>query len=60
MRFSGLSRSVALLGFTLGALAADPQKILFIGNSYTGVNKLPEVFQVEDSKEILMLVNLAT
>lgn len=24
--------------------AEDPQRVLFIGNSYTGVNKLPEVF----------------
>ena len=26
------------------AFAEDPQRILFIGNSYTGVNKLPDVF----------------
>jgi hypothetical protein len=26
------------------AFASDPQRVLFIGNSYTGVNKLPEVF----------------
>ena len=26
------------------ALADEPQRVLFIGNSYTGVNKLPDVF----------------
>jgi hypothetical protein len=35
---------VAFLFTTLAALAADPQRVLFIGNSYTGVNKLPDVF----------------
>ena len=29
---------------TSAAFASDPQRVLFIGNSYTGVNKLPEVF----------------
>jgi hypothetical protein len=36
-----------LAGFlltTLSACAEDPQRVLFVGNSYTGVNKLPEVF----------------
>jgi hypothetical protein len=34
----------ALLMLTSAAFASDPQRLLFIGNSYTGVNKLPEVF----------------
>jgi len=33
-----------LLCSTLFALAADPERVLFIGNSYTHVNKLPDVF----------------
>ena len=28
----------------LAALAAEPERVLFIGNSYTHVNKLPDVF----------------
>jgi hypothetical protein len=39
-----MSCLVAFLFTTLAALAADPQRVLFIGNSYTGVNKLPDVF----------------
>jgi hypothetical protein len=34
----------ALLMLASAAFASDPQRVLFIGNSYTGVNKLPEVF----------------
>ena len=44
MRFAPMSCLVAFLFTTLAALAADPQRVLFIGNSYTGVNKLPDVF----------------
>jgi hypothetical protein len=43
-----MNRPFALLGFLLAtlasALAADPERVLFIGNSYTSVNKLPDVF----------------
>jgi hypothetical protein len=39
-----MSWLAAILFTTLAALAEDPQRILFIGNSYTGVNKLPDVF----------------
>jgi hypothetical protein len=36
---------VVALGLAVGGLAADaPRRILFIGNSYTGVNQLPTVF----------------
>ena len=44
MRFAPMSWLAAILFTTLAALAEDPQRILFIGNSYTGVNKLPDVF----------------
>lgn len=44
MRFAPLVRLFAFLACALGASAADPQRILFVGNSYTGVNKLPDVF----------------
>jgi hypothetical protein len=39
-----MSWLVAFLLLATAALAEDPQRILFIGNSYTGVNKLPDVF----------------
>lgn len=39
-----MSWLVAFLMLASAALAEDPQRILFIGNSYTGVNKLPDVF----------------
>ena len=44
MRFASISWLAAFLFTTLSALGEDPQRVLFIGNSYTGVNKLPEVF----------------
>jgi hypothetical protein len=44
MKFAPMSWLAAILFTTLAALAEDPQRILFIGNSYTGVNKLPDVF----------------
>ena len=44
MRFAPMSWLAAFLFAMLSAFAEDPQRILFIGNSYTGVNKLPEVF----------------
>jgi len=44
MRFAPMSWLVAFLLLATAALAEDPQRILFIGNSYTGVNKLPDVF----------------
>jgi len=39
-----MTRLAAFLLTMLSAFAEDPQRVLFIGNSYTGVNKLPEVF----------------
>lgn len=33
-----------LLAPVLAAVAAEPERVLFIGNSYTHVNKLPDVF----------------
>jgi hypothetical protein len=44
MRFAPMSWLAAFLLTMLSAFAEDPQRVLFIGNSYTGVNKLPEVF----------------
>ena len=44
MRFAPMSWLAAFLMLSSFAYAEDPQRILFIGNSYTGVNKLPEVF----------------
>lgn len=44
MRFAPIAWLAAFLLMPLAALGADPQRVLFIGNSYTGVNKLPEVF----------------
>ena len=44
MKSSPVSWLAALLMLASAAFAADPQRVLFIGNSYTGVNKLPEVF----------------
>ena len=44
MRLAPVSWFTAILLTTLAAFAGDPQRVLFIGNSYTGVNKLPEVF----------------
>jgi hypothetical protein len=39
-----MSWLVAFLMLGTVALAEEPQRVLFIGNSYTGVNKLPDVF----------------
>jgi hypothetical protein len=44
MKSSPVSWFVVLLMLASAAFASDPQRVLFIGNSYTGVNKLPEVF----------------
>lgn len=44
MRFAPMSWLVAFLMLGTVALAEEPQRVLFIGNSYTGVNKLPDVF----------------
>lgn len=44
MRLAPMSWSAAFLFATLAVFAGDPQRVLFIGNSYTGVNKLPDVF----------------
>ncbi|MBM3869011.1 MAG: hypothetical protein FJ384_08805 [Verrucomicrobia bacterium] len=43
MRFAPMSWMAALL-LAAAAFAEDPRRVLFIGNSYTGVNKLPDVF----------------
>jgi hypothetical protein len=39
-----MSWIAAFLMLATAAYAEDPQRVLFIGNSYTGVNKLPDVF----------------
>ena len=44
MRFAPMSWLAAFLMLATAAFAEDPQRILFIGNSYTGGNKLPDVF----------------
>lgn len=48
--------------FATSSFAADPQRILFIGNSYTGVNKLPDVFLelVKDSGRPAPVVKSST
>ena len=35
---------LALVGALVASAAEAPKRILFIGNSYTGVNQLPAVF----------------
>lgn len=44
MRFAPMSWLATFLLTMLSAFAEDPRRVLFIGNSYTGVNRLPEVF----------------
>jgi len=44
MRFAPMSWLAAFLFATLAVCGEDPRRVLFIGNSYTGVNKLPDVF----------------
>lgn len=62
MRFAPMSWLVAFLALTSSAYAEDPQRILFIGNSYTGVNKLPDVFLevVKDSGRSTPVVKSST
>jgi hypothetical protein len=57
-----MSWLVAFLMLTSFAYAEDPQRILFIGNSYTGVNKLPDVFLevVKDSGRSTPVVKSST
>ena len=43
MRFDPMSWMIAFLLLATSAFAADPQRVLFIGNSYTDTHKLPEV-----------------
>ena len=43
MRFAPMTWLAAFLLTVLSAFAEDPQRVLFIGNSYTAANKLPEV-----------------
>ena len=44
MRFTAISWLTSFLLLASTAFAEDPRRVLFIGNSYTGVNKLPDVF----------------
>ncbi len=44
MRLNLFLSIIPLLLSALVGHAEDPQRVLFIGNSYTGVNKLPDVF----------------
>jgi hypothetical protein len=44
MRLAPMTWLAAFLFATFAAFGEDPQRVLFIGNSYTGVNKLPDVF----------------
>jgi len=62
MRFAPMSWLAAFLMLTSVACAEDPQRILFIGNSYTGVNKLPDVFLeiVKDSGRATPVVKSST
>jgi hypothetical protein len=62
MRFAPMSWLAAFLMLACFAYAEDPQRILFIGNSYTGVNKLPDVFLeiVKDSGRATPVVKSST
>jgi hypothetical protein len=62
MRFAPMSWLAAFLMLASFAYAEDPQRILFIGNSYTGVNKLPDVFLeiVKDSGRASPVVKSST
>ena len=62
MRFAPMSWLAAFLMLTSFAYAEDPQRVLFIGNSYTGVNKLPDVFLevVKDSGRPTPVVKSST
>ena len=62
MRFAPMSWLAAFLMLATAAFAEDPQRILFIGNSYTGVNKLPDVFLevVKDSGRSTPVVKSST
>mgnify|MGYP000098882036 CR=1 FL=1 len=62
MRLAPISWLVACLMFAASSFAGDPQRILFIGNSYTGVNKLPDVFLelVKDSGRPAPVVKSST
>ena len=57
-----MSWLAAFLMLASFAYAEDPQRILFIGNSYTGVNKLPDVFLeiVKDSGRASPVVKSST
>jgi hypothetical protein len=57
-----MSWLAAFLMLAPAAFAEDPQRILFIGNSYTGVNKLPDVFLeiVKDSGQPTPVVKSST
>ena len=44
MRFAPMTQLAVFLLCVTAAFAEDPKRVLFIGNSYTGVNKLPDVF----------------
>lgn len=62
MRLAPISWLAPFLFMTLAAFAEDPQRVLFIGNSYTGVNKLPDVFLevVKDSGRPAPVVKSST
>jgi hypothetical protein len=62
MRFAPISWLAAFLMLASFAYAEDPQRILFIGNSYTAANKLPDVFLevVKDSGRISPVVKSST
>jgi hypothetical protein len=62
MRLAPISWLAAFLFTTFAVFAEDPQRVLFIGNSYTGVNKLPDVFLevVKDSGRSTPLVKSST
>jgi hypothetical protein len=62
MRFAPMSWLAAFLMLSSFAYAEDPQRILFIGNSYTAANKLPDVFLeiVKDSGRPTPVVKSST
>ena len=62
MRFTCMSWLASFLLLASTAFAEDPRRVLFIGNSYTGVNKLPDVFLevVKDSGRSTPVVKSST
>ncbi len=62
MKYNPGSWCLALLMSGVALMAEEPRRVLFIGNSYTGVNKLPDIFTeiVKSSGRKVPVVKSAT